>query len=248
MTTDTSPRSSTLSSKTLRYTAAQRRHESGAMRRDAKIQRRKEKQTGIQNLEASLSKADSCSPTLKGFQSYLEARFHVQKKLYKFYGHPTFRLYRWWTWKDRRKSEDRFVQRATDLFGANAVLAYGTWSSWNGMKGLPSSPLGSFKKRLAQKFTVVDVPEYNTSKTCSRCHGEAKPDPTRTRVVEYHKEVRQMDIQRSNNFCSTGGWQARALREIGSSKRTPPLQQRNMWRSIALECMCFVLCLLLRRF
>jgi hypothetical protein len=79
------------------------------------------------------------------------------------------------------------VQRVVDTFGADAVLAYGAWSSWQGMRaGLPSSPTDSLRRRrLAQRLTVVWTPaRYATTKTCSPCHGPAAPDPQRTRAVD----------------------------------------------------------------
>ena len=48
------------------------------------------------------------------------------------------------------------------------------------MKGLESSPTSSFRNRLAKKVKVILVPEYYTTKTCSKCLGSLEPDPTRT--------------------------------------------------------------------
>lgn len=138
------------------------------------------KARSLKQLEAQLAQTDSRAPTVKGFKKYLLAWFRVQRQMYK---HYTWRVYPKEQWRrGRRRSEDRFVQRVINTFGQDAILAYGTWCSWQGMLGLPSSPTNSLRRRLAQKLIVIDTCEYQTSSTCSRCGGEAQEDRTRTRT------------------------------------------------------------------
>jgi transposase len=39
------------------------------------------------------------------------------------------------------------------------------------MKGLIPSPTSGIKERLRKRFAMVDVPEWNTTKTCRLCDG-----------------------------------------------------------------------------
>src|SRR5690606_16526770 len=96
----------------------------------------------------------------------------------------------------RRSSEDRFINKIAETYGADAVLAYGDWSSWTGKKGLASSPITGFRNRLAKKFTVVVVPEQNTTQICSRCGKKLQPDDTRTRLSKNEDEVSVRGIRR----------------------------------------------------
>ena len=52
----------------------------------------------------------------------------------------------------------------------NIVLAYGSWKETHQMKGLMSSPTTGIKQILKQHFTVITVPEYYTTTTCSHCN------------------------------------------------------------------------------
>jgi hypothetical protein len=64
-------------------------------------------------------------------------------------------------------------------FGEDCVLGYGAGLvNAPGIKG-PPAPSTSFQKKMALKLKVISVPEPYTTKTCSRCHGEAEPDRTR---------------------------------------------------------------------
>src|SRR5690554_1845505 len=189
--------------KQLKYSARQRRGESNSTVRSKRMERRKPDE--IHQLENILSTTNSKSPSIHGFKQYLLARFYAQEQLYEYYGNNLFRIYRWMTWKNRKSSEDRFINKIGTTFGDNLVLAYGVWHSWKGMKGLASSPTVGIKRRIAQKYKVIDTPEWNTTKTCSRCEGEMEGDPTRTTTNKDGKVVPLRGIRRCNNEDYCGG-------------------------------------------
>jgi len=102
------------------------------------------------------------------------------------------RVNRWYNWRGRRSSEDRFFQRVCDLFGKDAIVAYGNWSE-NGrnMRGLAPTPSNSLCTRLAQWVLVYRTPEYYTTKSCCRCdNNNLIPDCTRTYLKEVYSEDR----------------------------------------------------------
>ena len=152
MTTATSPRTS--KEKTLEYTARQRRFESHSRERSDQLQ--KMKSISIQNLESELAQQNSRASSLEEFKSYLSTRFKVQQELYKHYSNMKYRIYRWWNWRDRRRSEDRFINRIGKVFGKDCILAYGTWSSFKNVKGAPV-PTVSLRRRIAKKYRVIGM-------------------------------------------------------------------------------------------
>jgi hypothetical protein len=109
----------------------------------------------VKQLEEKLSRTVSRAPSVADFKVYLSTRFKVQKTLYAHYESKVFRIYRWWNWRDRRSSEDRFIDKIGKVFGQDCILAYGTWSSWSGMKGLESTPTVGLRRRIAQKYQVI---------------------------------------------------------------------------------------------
>jgi len=120
-------------------------------------------------LESSLSSVSSKATTLKGFQDYLGARFKVQEKLYSYYSNFLFRIHKWERYKSSKRFEHYLVERIKEKFGMDCVLAYGTWNRTSQMKGLIPSQTSGMRNQLSKHFTVVNTPEWNTTKTCSKC-------------------------------------------------------------------------------
>ena len=167
--------------KTLRYTFKQRLHESGAGRRNKRLNERLP--VAVKEAEQVLSGFNSRTVNLDKFKQYLRARFQVQPVLYAHYAKPIHRIVRWYNWRDRRSSEDKFAQRVVNEFGGDAIIAYGDSSGWHALPGLAASPTSGLRKRLRAKqhqgLQVVDVPEAFTTLTCSSCGGRTAPDLTR---------------------------------------------------------------------
>ena len=81
-----------------------------------------------------------------------------------------YRIHKWWTFGRRQKSEMKLIKNIKEKFGEDCILAYGDWSSSTQFKGTISSPTVGVRKLLSKHFTVIDIPEYKTTKTCCRCH------------------------------------------------------------------------------
>jgi len=195
----------------LRYTFAQRRLDSGACARQQKLNI--EKSQRILELERELSSHNSRTTSRAKFEAYLRKRLQVQQELKAHYHKPQHRVARWHNWRDRRKSEDKFVQKVLKTFappppspvvvtpGAAAtsttstaaqpprlIVAYGNGSGFHALRGSPPSPTTGLRKRFRAKahqgLVVIDTPEYGTSKMCSYCKGELMEDPHRKRKRE----------------------------------------------------------------
>ena len=104
--------------------AFQRLEESGKPWRDAKLNKRKSKR--VFELENQLSSHNSRTSSLAKFQAYLATRFKVQQELYQHYCYKSHRIARWHNWRDRRKSEDKFVQKVLNTFRPAAATATAT--------------------------------------------------------------------------------------------------------------------------
>ena len=124
----------------------------------------------IQQLENSLSLHNTRTMSLIKFVDYLKARYIVEDALYGYYGHDLYRVHKWWTFGRTQKSEINLVKNIKEKFGDGCVLAYGDWSSPVQIKGTVSSPTVGLRRMLSKHFTVIDVPEYNTTKTCCKCN------------------------------------------------------------------------------
>lgn len=166
--------------KRLRYTNVQRRVETGAKYYSQKIQESKTEL--IRELEATLSKENSRSPSTKGFILFLTTRREVESTLYEFYANVRYRIYRWNIYKGKQKSESDLVRNIKQTFGRSITLAYGDWNNSKQMKGCIPSPCSGIRNMLKKHFDVVDVHEFRTTKTCSKCL-EGEMTPVRKRVI-----------------------------------------------------------------
>jgi len=191
--------------KRMKYTNIQRRVELG--RKDFQRSERKIKTEMVQQAENQIS--NSRASTTKGFQEYLKARFKVQDLLYSHYSNPVFHIHNWWSYRKKQKSEQKLVNSIKEKFGTDAVLAYGNWSRSTQMRGLIPSPTCGIKRMLSQHFTIIDTPEYHTTKLCSKCHtGIMEPVKNKTITkkkwngtskVEVQCEIDVRGLRRCNN-------------------------------------------------
>ena len=76
------------------------------------------------------------------------------------------------------------------------------------MKGLMPSPTCSMSRLLAKNFDLVIVPEFNTSKTCSKCHSTIDMiSPGKVNNPKPWKREQLIEIRGlrrcQNDFCKT---------------------------------------------
>ena len=170
----------------MQYTNIQRRVELGRKRFNRKQKEKKMK--CIFEAEQVLSQQNSRTVSVEGFRNYIKARWEVQDVCYNHYSNKLFRIHSWWCYQNKQKTEAKLIDRVKEKFGDNAVLAYGTWNRCSQMKGLIPSPTSGIRKLLSHHFTVIDTPEYNTTKLCSKCHtGTMMP------VMNRQREKKQKD-------------------------------------------------------
>lgn len=100
--------------KRLQYTNVQRRSETGTAASQKKIASWKTED--IQKLEDTLSKCNSRSSSSADFQKYLSARTQVEQQLYQHYADIRFKIYKWWTFRRKQKSEHKLVQNIKKTF------------------------------------------------------------------------------------------------------------------------------------
>jgi hypothetical protein len=144
-----------------------------------------------------LSRHNHRNPLLHGFEQYLVERWSVQDVCLSHYRQPIYRRVRWPNWRGRRSADDRHAQHMVDVFGHNAVLAYGNGSGWHALRGMAPTPTEGLRRRLEAKrhlgITVVPTNEYYTTKTCCNClkpfscvadRARARPRFVRRRVFD----------------------------------------------------------------
>jgi len=136
------------------------------------------KKEGIFELEKKLQETNSKDICMEKFLDYLKKKKEIHEELEKFYTNIQFRKLKWKRKKKTQESESNFFKKIRKTFGKDCLLCIGNWTSSQQARGVYPSPVIGLRKKLCQRFKVVGVPEFYTTKTCRFCNS------TSTKLVE----------------------------------------------------------------
>ncbi|KAH9258667.1 hypothetical protein BASA81_003169 [Batrachochytrium salamandrivorans] len=158
-----------------RYT--QKRHETGEKKhRRARTKMARTLVEGKTVVAWELSTFSRKALTVSAATAYFAKKNEVNAKLLPHYEQEAYRVLKWRAFVNRRRSEDRMVNRFRDKFGGKdeVVLGWGDWGRESQMKFLePTKGVGMRKLFLRAGYEVVLVDEFRTSCTCFGCEGGA---------------------------------------------------------------------------
>ena len=155
----------------LRYTAYQRRTETMAKRNQRILLTEKQKRNIIER-ETELSDSNSKTVDVDAFKEYVRAKNSMNEKLRNFYGLALHRKMKWRQFVYTQRSEDKFLGRMRQLFGDDALVAYGNWSRTTQMRHfVPTKGVG-MRRLISRHFETVLIDEFRTSKLCCNCSKE----------------------------------------------------------------------------
>jgi transposase len=160
-----------------RYTQNQRRYETKA-KKHRRVRRKKAMKVidgkTVQEWETELSKFNRKTLDVGKFKEYLVKKNEVNSKLLPHYEELAYRKMKWGAKVNRRRSEDRMVNRFKAKFGCpeKVVLCWGDWSTRGHMRFHEPTPgigLRNVFRRAGYEVLLVD--EYRTSCCCYNCEG-----------------------------------------------------------------------------
>ena len=155
----------------LRYTAYQRRTETMAKRNQRILLTEKQKRNIIER-ETELSDSNSKTVDVDTFKEYVRAKNRMNAELRDFYGLALHRKMKWRQFVYTRRSEDKFLSRMRQLYGDDALVAYGNWSRTTQMRHfVPTKGVG-MRRLISRHFETVLIDEFRTSKLCCNCSKE----------------------------------------------------------------------------
>ncbi len=146
----------------LSYTNRQRLKETKRLKHQTKLLEIK-KELGIEELEQELIGLNSktCDPDY--FKAYADKKIELHDRLYRKYEEKKFRQYKWYSYIERRRSEDKLLNRIEKKYGENIVIVIGDWSIGKQMRNFISTPNLRLKRKLKEKFRVYNIDEFRTS-------------------------------------------------------------------------------------
>lgn len=141
------------------------------MVRFRRVLAKEKKAAGINKLEAKLSELSHRTNDEVEFWRYLEAKRDFDQSVAREFYEHVWRNWRLRIYSARKSSEDRFLDRLSATYGKCCRIFYGDWSMKDQLRECEPSPTVGLRKALKKKFTVTNVDEYLTSRTCNKCMG-----------------------------------------------------------------------------
>ncbi len=124
--------------------------------------------------ENKLSDYNSKSCNLNKFKEFIKKKNELNEILLEKYKDDKFRQYKWYSYIQKKRAEDRLVNDIKEKYDKDTVLIFGDWDakSSNGIKRI-SVPNKGLKRKLSEHFTIYMIDEFRTSclhyKTENRC-------------------------------------------------------------------------------
>ena len=117
----------------------------------------------ICEIENTLSIYNSKTCDIEKFKKFIEEKNKVNEKLFKLYENEKFRQYKWYSYINKKRTEDNMNNLIKNKYGKNINLIYGDWSVTKQMRNFISTPNLGIKRKLAKKFNIYNIDEYRTS-------------------------------------------------------------------------------------
>jgi len=137
----------------------------------------------ITRVENELSGYNSKTCNIEKFIKYMIKKIEVNEKLYSQYRDITFRKYKWYSYLNRKRSEDKMLNAIEKKFGEKGkdlIMIIGDWSISKQMSHFISTPNLALKRKLKTRFKVYNIDEFRTSclnnKTEEYCSNLYLPD------------------------------------------------------------------------
>lgn len=118
----------------------------------------------IYEYETELSKYNLKTCNYSIFRKSITERNKYYDTLIELYKNNIFRKYKWYSYINKKRAESNIVNTIEKKYGKNINIIYGDWSNGKQMKNFISTPNISLKRKIAEKFNVYNIDEYNTSK------------------------------------------------------------------------------------
>ena len=192
------------------YTNRQRCNETKRFKYQ-KILKKYKDELNITSKENELSSFNSKSCDINKFNDFISKKISTNEVLYKLYQNNKFRQYRWYSFINKKRTEDNMLNKIEKTYTKDSIIIIGDWSIGKQMRNFISTPNLSLKRKLQERFRLYDIDEFRTSclnyKTEELCGNLYLPDKKKKErkihsILTYKMENnRNGCINRDKNGC-----------------------------------------------
>ena len=148
------------------YSNKQRLHDTKRLKYQKLLENHR-KETGITKIENELSEYNSKTCTFDDFKEYILHKNAINNLLFKIFYNEKFRQYKWYSYINKERSESKLLDTIENTFNKDRDTKFnivmGDWSIGKQLRNFISTPMISLKRKLAERFGVYNIDEYNTS-------------------------------------------------------------------------------------
>jgi len=157
--------------KFFKYTACRRRFESYT-KRSSYIILQEKKKNGIVEKEKNITNYKSRTIKVEEYKNFITNKTILNNEVKEFYQKPLFRKLAFRRFIRTKQSEVKLLNEIENTYltkdeikqGKKIVILHGDYSRTSQMKGTIPAPNIGLKKILLDRFDIVEVNEFNTSK------------------------------------------------------------------------------------
>ena len=143
---------------------------------------------GITEIEQELNHYNSKSCNIDKFQEYITAKLKANEKLVPLYQAGKFRRYKWYAYINKKRTEDRMVNKIAKKFSKDHIIIIGDWSIGKQMRNFISTPNLTLKRKLQKQFQVYNIDEFRTS-----CLSYKTEEPCKNLYLKFKADTKQKD-------------------------------------------------------
>jgi len=117
---------------------------------------------GITSIENELTySSKTCS--IEKFKKYMVKKIEINTLLCSKYQEEKFRKYKWYSFINTKRTEAKMLDKISDKFGSDSTIIIGNWSVSKQMRNFISTPNIALKRKLKERFKVLNIDEFRTS-------------------------------------------------------------------------------------
>jgi hypothetical protein len=144
------------------YTNKQRINETKRIKYQSLLKNYKDK-VNITEIENRLSSFNSKTCNLEKFKEYTSEKIKINEELYPLYQEEKFRKYKWYSYINKKRTEDNMLNKIEKNYGKDIKIIIGDWSIGKQMRNFISTPNLAIKRKLKTRFQVYNIDEFRTS-------------------------------------------------------------------------------------
>jgi len=143
---------------------------------------------GITEIEEGLNKYNSKTCNIEKFKEYITEKNKANEKLVPLYQQLKFRQYKWYSYINKKRTEDNMVNKITKKYSKDHIIIIGDWSIGKQMRNFISTPNLTLKRKLQETFKVYNIDEFRTS-----CLSYKTEEPCDNLYLKFKKDPKQKD-------------------------------------------------------